>query len=55
VLGQQRQDLTEACCVITDTDRSHHNTGLVDQGHVMMILSPIDTARYRYHPLIPSS
>jgi hypothetical protein len=53
VLRQQRQHLAQAGGIITDPDRSHYDAGLVDHGHVVMILGPVDAARYRYHRYFP--
>jgi hypothetical protein len=49
MLGQQRQQLTQLGCIITDPDRCQHHTRLVDHGHIVMILGSVDTACHRYH------
>jgi hypothetical protein len=43
-LGQQAEQLTVAFRVIVDVPFGNELTGLVHQGHVMVILGPVDSA-----------
>lgn len=49
MLGQQRQDLTEADGIIVDSNRCHRHARLVDDSYIVVILGPVDATRHRYH------
>ncbi len=55
MLGQQREQQLIADGVVIDPPLRQHNAGLVDECHVVVIFSPIDSTEHRHKQHPPSS
>ena len=52
VLSQEREQQLIANCVVIDPPLRHHDAGLIDEGHVVVIFSPVDPTEHlhKQHP-----
>ena len=55
MLGQEREQQLIASGVVIDPPLRQHNAGLVDESHVVVILSPVDPTEYVHKQQPPSA